>query len=262
MSCLLSTQRFGYRVNNTPAPAYSLGYGSWVHIVFSSPLGGGKRESIKGNSQVASGIGSLLKLCCPNAIFRFVISVVVESFNRVICAGHRPHVGIKILKRFNPSFANRYSSSAVVSKVSTVNIAASFYDPLVNSVLFAVRHAVGFPYLILSKEFFMKTAARLRPASPKRQTCRNCCSTTVTQAIPHRPRLTAGCNFVISPAYDQKASKFLTGKVYKLWHLVVTPVMILLHCTIKQFTGLDGTTVRIDGTYSAGTRTIDALDGD
>lgn len=29
-----------------------------------------------------------------------------------------------------------------------------------------------------------------------------------------------------------------------------------------QFTGLDGTTVRIDGTYSAGTRGINALDGD
>lgn len=29
-----------------------------------------------------------------------------------------------------------------------------------------------------------------------------------------------------------------------------------------QFTGLDGSTLRIDGTYSAGTRTIDALDGD
>ena len=29
-----------------------------------------------------------------------------------------------------------------------------------------------------------------------------------------------------------------------------------------QFTGLDGSTIRIDGTYSAGTRTIDALDGD
>ena len=29
-----------------------------------------------------------------------------------------------------------------------------------------------------------------------------------------------------------------------------------------QFTGLDGTTVRIDGTYAAGTRTIDALNGD
>lgn len=28
-----------------------------------------------------------------------------------------------------------------------------------------------------------------------------------------------------------------------------------------QFTGLDGTTVRIDGTYSGGTRTIDSLDG-
>lgn len=28
-----------------------------------------------------------------------------------------------------------------------------------------------------------------------------------------------------------------------------------------QFTGIDGTTLRIDGTYSAGTRTIDALDG-
>jgi hypothetical protein len=28
-----------------------------------------------------------------------------------------------------------------------------------------------------------------------------------------------------------------------------------------QFTGLDGTTVRIDGAYSAGTRTIDVLDG-
>lgn len=29
-----------------------------------------------------------------------------------------------------------------------------------------------------------------------------------------------------------------------------------------QFTGLDGSTVRIDGTYSAGTRTIDSLNGD
>ncbi len=29
-----------------------------------------------------------------------------------------------------------------------------------------------------------------------------------------------------------------------------------------QFTGLDGTTLRIDGTYAAGTRTIDSLDGD
>ncbi len=29
-----------------------------------------------------------------------------------------------------------------------------------------------------------------------------------------------------------------------------------------QFTGLDGTTVRIDGAYSAGTRSIDALNGD
>lgn len=28
-----------------------------------------------------------------------------------------------------------------------------------------------------------------------------------------------------------------------------------------QFTGIDGTTLRIDGTYSSGTRTIDALDG-
>ncbi len=29
-----------------------------------------------------------------------------------------------------------------------------------------------------------------------------------------------------------------------------------------QFTGLDGTTVRVDGTYSAGTRTIDAINAD
>lgn len=29
-----------------------------------------------------------------------------------------------------------------------------------------------------------------------------------------------------------------------------------------QFTGIDGTTLRIDGTYSAGTRTIDSLNGD
>lgn len=29
-----------------------------------------------------------------------------------------------------------------------------------------------------------------------------------------------------------------------------------------QFTGIDGSTLRIDGTYSAGTRTIDALDGE
>ncbi len=35
-----------------------------------------------------------------------------------------------------------------------------------------------------------------------------------------------------------------------------------LESSNPQFTGLDGSTVRIDGTYAAGTRTIDALNGD
>jgi hypothetical protein len=35
-----------------------------------------------------------------------------------------------------------------------------------------------------------------------------------------------------------------------------------LESSNPQFTGLDGSTVRIDGTYSAGTRTIDSLNGD
>ena len=34
-----------------------------------------------------------------------------------------------------------------------------------------------------------------------------------------------------------------------------------LEGTNPQFTGLDGTTIRIDGTYSGGTRSIDSLDG-
>ena len=34
-----------------------------------------------------------------------------------------------------------------------------------------------------------------------------------------------------------------------------------LEGTNPQFTGLDGTTIRIDGTYSGGTRSIDNLDG-
>lgn len=68
---------------------------------------------VMGNVAVVAFIVALLLYCCPAAVFRSVVSVAVDSVNRVLRARSRSHVFIKGDNRIFPPLANSDSPSSV-----------------------------------------------------------------------------------------------------------------------------------------------------
>jgi hypothetical protein len=87
-----------------------------------------------------SSISSIFSLCCsrnPHAIFRKITQVVVNSFNRMTIR-FNAHV-IKKITVIKPSFANSYSSAAIILICFARRRVASFFN--------------AFPYLICGSSF-------------------------------------------------------------------------------------------------------------
>lgn len=61
----------------------------------------------------------------PLAICGFVVSVVIQAFNRMLCRWAWPHIVIKHLKRISPSLADFNSSAAIVMVSAVVFILAA-----------------------------------------------------------------------------------------------------------------------------------------
>lgn len=90
-----------------------------------------ERFSLVGKLMIASAIVRLLIRGGPSAIFRIIISIVVDAVKGVTSSWLVPHVlhkalksGHSILSRY-PSAANGYSPSSIISKLRNVFIATS-----------------------------------------------------------------------------------------------------------------------------------------
>ena len=74
-----------------------------------SPLGNTQCFAIKGDEFVGSTIPSLLGPCCPAAVRRLVVAIIVNTLDSVLRARWLAHVGVKILKLV-PTLTHRNSS--------------------------------------------------------------------------------------------------------------------------------------------------------
>jgi hypothetical protein len=66
------------------------------------------------NDDISAGIASLFRLCSPTAIVLAIPEIVVNSVHAMFGAWSHTHIGKKILERFPPAIADRYSSQAVL----------------------------------------------------------------------------------------------------------------------------------------------------
>jgi hypothetical protein len=90
------------------------------------PLGYTETFSAKCQNRLKPPIASLFFACCPPAVGRLIVSVVVDSFDLVVSGRSLPHIFQERLKRVSPFSAYRNAPIAV-ARVS--NVAWGFASP-------------------------------------------------------------------------------------------------------------------------------------
>lgn len=99
--------------------------------------------------KISPSILSLFSACCPSAIFRTVISIIVDSiYGKTV--RFFSHV-LKKIHVFTPSFANRYTTTSVIGIIFTLWIIATIPHGQPYMVLFCVSVAV----LYISRRLFL-----------------------------------------------------------------------------------------------------------
>ncbi len=86
------------------------------------------RFSVPGDPSGSAVVSSLLALCSPAAVFRGVVSVIVDAVNRVFIRRSFAHVCEEVVKRCLPSIANTNSPAAIVGVSSGRRDGASLPD--------------------------------------------------------------------------------------------------------------------------------------
>lgn len=101
-------------------------------------------------------VPSLFMVWSPSAIFRRVVTVVVDSFNRMVL-GCFAHIQKELLKVVSPLIANNDFASAVTMKVAGIWIIASSFHPTPDVISSALAFAVG--SALVAGGFCFKTSA-------------------------------------------------------------------------------------------------------
>jgi hypothetical protein len=125
------------------------------------PLPNGASLALVVNKRVPPSISSLFFARGPTAIFRFIITIVVNAFQSVFGCWPFPHVLQKILKRMPPTPANANSSSAIKRKGVIFRIVATSNGLTPGSVFWSLRSPVC--RQACARDFSMQAAATLCP---------------------------------------------------------------------------------------------------
>jgi len=123
----------GPAVLKSPAKAFQR------HAEMGGPLRNRSRFSVELEHKIHARVIALLLLCGPSAIVRFIISVVVDTFDRVLRARSRPHVLVKSKEGLAPFFAHRNAAPAVVGPCFASRIKATLLCLSPDGVLGVMR---------------------------------------------------------------------------------------------------------------------------
>ncbi len=76
---------------------------------------------------IRSLISMLLSRCRPSAIFWRVVTIIINSINRIFRGWSLSHISKKVLKRINPALTDSYSASTVIFILINIFIVASLF---------------------------------------------------------------------------------------------------------------------------------------
>ena len=124
-----------------------------------APLSKSFSNSINCYLAIVSFVVRLFVTGCPFAIARFVVTVVVDPFNRRAMRRALPHVVIKVSKRLNPSVADNDTSRAVIFIKFVVAVIAPVSHLRPRMPFWRMRHTVRSETFY--RQLFFQASARL-----------------------------------------------------------------------------------------------------
>lgn len=83
--------------------------------------------------------------CCPAAITRLVMPIVIDSFNCKISTRTRTHIAQKCFKAIIPSLTNCNSPATIIRKILVLRIKTALPHLLPNVVFRSFRSSVSIP---------------------------------------------------------------------------------------------------------------------
>lgn len=125
-----------------PSSIYSGVIRSWLNIINSQPLKQRLGVTVNSNSDVAPSIIELFISCCPFAIFRSVISIIVNTFNSRFGEWLFSHVIEECFKGCIPSFTDLYSSATIIFEGQMIRVIASAFHTNPCPIFFRFIHSM------------------------------------------------------------------------------------------------------------------------
>lgn len=153
-------------------------------IQLSAPLNFCHCDTFISKMFTVSPIRLLLMACSPSAIFRIVISVIINAVKRVFICRTWSHVGNKIVEQ-KPSFANRNPSTSVMTKEFYIRISAASFHCAPSKILGLTK----IPFF-----FALNTAARFTVATVNISQKFNSFVSTITKAFDYRLKMLVSTN--------------------------------------------------------------------
>jgi hypothetical protein len=136
---------------------------------------------------VISLITSLFGISGPSAVFRNIVTIVVNALNRVHLGGTWPHVLIEILKRRKPVIADCNATASVSWIGSIVAVYASFLHRLPDTVFAGIASFSGLSMCDRLRK--ISTSASTGFVSAQAQVCRGYKSLLTTATTAQRLKL-------------------------------------------------------------------------
>ncbi len=108
----------------------------------SPPLGNRQCFAAMEQPCICAPVVDLFFVCCPPAIRWFVVSIVVDSFNRVLWGWLRSHVSKEVFKGTAPPIAHTNTTAAVMRIVLAIRVVATGLHTRPAPCFSAFRHSM------------------------------------------------------------------------------------------------------------------------
>lgn len=222
-----ATNRSGHRSFDRPSASKAILKAAVGDANISRPVLLAHAQTLVLNHSRVSAVSGLRSHCCPSAVARLVIAIIIYAVNAVLWSGPTPHISKEVLET-SPSFTHFYAASGVEKVVRTGGAVAPSTHSAPDAVL---GRFLGFAVLGAdaaecgSRKFSLQASAT---ASSTAQRCHidNTVFPAITPAKPHRtPVATTGW------FNRNKPSKPLSGVVLERGPIKKTcPIpLVLIH---------------------------------
>jgi hypothetical protein len=182
---------------------------------FFCPLNARLGYSVIGNIHVISGVSSLLFTRGPSAIIGRIVTIIINSINRIFAGQSFPHIGIKVFKGVSPAITNSNTSSTITRIIRIIRIGTTIDKSSPYSIFGAFPHSMF--CIEVPGIFFLPTSTTCR-CTPKQTRLHDISFCTAETATIPLGMTRSGSGIIDnSPSTEGFSNKIIFGFIHYLY---------------------------------------------